>query len=309
MIISASRRTDIPALYPDWFLNRLKEGYALIPNPRAPQRLGRVELSPQIVDCIVFWTKNPAPMFAQFEAVECLAYQFIVQFTLTPYDHTIECGLPPKEKVLKTFIELGKRIGRQRLVWRYDPVIVDSRFSIEWHRNCFAKMCEMLHPYTHRCIISFIDSYKSIEKLFRPMTPEETAAIAGAFSCIAGKHGLGLFTCAEERDLDCYGVQHGACIDRKHLEKIIGSPLTVKVDSNQRKACLCAAAVDLGAYDTCTHGCKYCYAVTSAKTATRRLELHDPLAPIITGYPLGNETITDRTVSSHKTNQLSLLSR
>ena len=307
MIVSASRRTDIPSFYSDWFLNRLKEGYALIPNPRNPQRLGRVELSPHSVDCIVFWTKNPGPMLPKFDIIKNLGYKCIVQFTLTPYGNSIECGLPPKAQLLEIFMELAKKMGRQCLVWRYDPVIVDHRFSIQWHLDCFSRMCERLHPYTHRCIISFIDCYKSIEKRFRPTTTDAVAAIADGFSCIAQKYGLGLFTCAEEADLDRYGIAHGACIDKSHLEQVIGFPLEAKADPNQRAACLCAEAVDIGAYNTCTHGCAYCYAVSSAKTAARYWKGHDPFAPMITGYPVGDEVVTLRTARSHKVNQLLLL--
>ena len=126
MIISASRRTDIPALYSTWLMNRLQEGFLLVPNPRSPQRLGRVELSTDKVDCIVFWTKNPKPMFDKLEKLDALGYPFYFQFTLTPYDQGIECGLPPKAELRESFVELSQRIGPERLVWRYDPVFLDA---------------------------------------------------------------------------------------------------------------------------------------------------------------------------------------
>ena len=306
MIISASRRTDIPAFYSEWFVNRLKEGYALAPNPRNSNRISRVELSPKIVDCIVFWTKNPAPMFGRLKDIEEMGYPFITHFTLTPYDCAVESGLPPKTKLLDTLTELAERTSPGRVIWRYDPVVVDGRFSVDWHLERFARMCERLRSHVHRCIVSFVDPYKSIEKDFRAMTHEEVTSIAVGFSQIARNHNIGLSTCAEEVDLNEYGIPNGACVDKKHIEQVIGSRLEVGIDANQRKTCLCAEAVDVGAYDTCPHGCAYCYAVSSRKTAARRLAAHDPAMPMITGHPTGDAIVTDRTTKSHKVNQLYL---
>ncbi|MDR2573964.1 MAG: DUF1848 domain-containing protein [Desulfovibrio sp.] len=306
MIITASRRTDIPAFYSAWFLNRLKDGYALAPNPRNSQQLGRVELSPRIVDCIVFWSKNPAPMLDRFREIENLGYPFIVHFTLTPYGNEIESGLPPKKIILKTFIELAGRIGPQRVIWRYDPIIVDGRFSAMWHAEQFAALCEILHPYAHRCVVSFVDPYKSIAKFFRGVTHEEMRSVAAGLSRVADEYGIALSTCAEKIDLDEFGIGRGACVDKKHIEQVIGSRLDVKTDANQREMCLCAEAVDLGAYDTCPHGCMYCYAVSSPETAAHGLAAHRPSAPMLTGYPTGAEIVTDRTKGSRKATELCL---
>lgn len=278
-----------------------------MPNPRNRQRLGRVELSPQLVDCIVFWTKNPAPMFNTLATIEKLGYPFIFQFTLTPYDNTIERGLPPKKKVVETFVELAARIGPERVVWRYDPIVVDHRFSVAWHKERFSELCEALHGSTHRCILSFVDPYKSIASAFRGMSPEEMRAVSAALSQVASHYKLSLSTCAEEVDLDDFGIAHGACVDKAHIEQVIGSRLDIKTDANQRELCLCSEAVDIGAYDTCPHGCAYCYAVSSQKVVARNCAAHDPTAPMLTGYPAGTEIITDRTKNSHKITQLLLL--
>ncbi len=307
MIVTASRRTDIPAFYSAWFLNRLKAGHVLVPNPRNPQRLGRVELSPRIVDCIVFWSKNPAPMFERLGEIESLGYPFIVHFTLTPYGRDIESGLPPKNTLLETFIELARRIGPQRVVWRYDPIIVDGRFSAAWHTERFDALCGVLHPHAHRCMVSFVDPYKSIAGSFRAVIREEMRAVAAGLSRVAGGYGIALSTCAEEADLDEFGIGHGACVDKKHIEQVIGARLDVKTDMNQREMCLCAEAVDVGAYNTCPHGCRYCYAVSSPGAAARGLAAHDPSAPMLTGRPTGAEIVTDRTKGSHKAVQLYLL--
>lgn len=306
MIISASRRTDIPAFYSEWLMNRLNAGLAVMPNPRNPNRLGRVELSPDNVDCIVFWTKNPAPMLDKLSQIEAMGYQFYFQFTLTPYEATIERNIPPKAELIQTFSKLGRRIGAARVVWRYDPVIIDAIHTVGLHLEQFQYLCEKLHPFTQRCVLSFIDPYKSIGNNFRAMQRTEMIFIASGFSEIAGKYGLELYTCAEEIELSDYGIAHSSCIDKGLIEQIIGCSITAKKDANQRPACECIESVDIGAYDTCTNGCTYCYATSNQNSASLHIKKHDPSAPMITGYPTGDEMITDRTKSSQKTNQLRL---
>lgn len=306
MIISASRRTDIPAFYSDWFMNRLKKGYALIPNPRNPNRIGRVVLSPDNVDCIVFWTKNPMPMRDKLDQLDAMGYHYYFQVSLTPYNSAIECSLPPKAELLQAFIQMSKRIGANRSVWRYDPVLIDERHSVKWHIEQFAEMCAKLGGFTERCILSFIDPYKSIGDRFRAMTHEEMRAIAAGFSEIAKQHGIALYTCAEEIDLAEYGIEHSACIDQSLIEQIIGCRIKAKADANQRAACCCIESVDIGAYDTCANGCAYCYATSSRKTALRNVAEHNAQAPMLTGYLRGDEIVTDRTTPSQKLDQLSL---
>ena len=306
MIISASRRTDIPAFYSTWLMNRLKEGYVLIPGPRNPNRLGRVDLTPQNVDCIAFWTKNPAPMLGRLPELDIMGYNYYIQFTLTPYGTDSEPNLPPKADLLRTFIRMSEQIGALRSVWRYDPVMVDENHPIEWHLKRFSEMCEALRGYTERCVFSFVDPYKSLNDRYRALARDEMLAIAAGFSQIAGKCDIALFTCAEEIDLSEYGIGHSACVDRDLIERIIGCRIAAKKDANQRASCCCIESVDIGAYDTCPHGCAYCYATSSRNTVLRRIAQHDPLAPMLTGYPRGDETITDRTTPSQKINQLTL---
>ncbi len=306
MIISASRRTDIPAFYSQWFITRLKEGSILIPNPRNPNRLGQVNPSPQNVDCIAFWTKNPAAMLNRLPELDAMGYAYYIQFTLTPYGTDMEPHLPSKAELLRTFIQMSKRMGALRSVWRYDPVVVDDKHCVEWHIERFTEMCETLHTHTKRCIFSFVDPYKSLNNRYRALTHAEMLGIASGFSKIAGKCGIALFTCTEEIDLSRYGIGHSACVDQDLIERIVGHRITAKKDANQRTACRCIESVDIGAYDTCPHGCTYCYATSSPMTVLRRVAEHNPHAPMLTGYPRGDEMITDRTTPSQKMTQLSL---
>ena len=306
MIISASRRTDIPAFYSTWFMNGLRKGFILIPNPRNPNRLGRVELTPENIDCIVFWTKNPFPMLERFPELTAGGYSYYIQFTLTPYEKAIEPNLPPKKELLQTFINMSDQIGARRAVWRYDPIIIDTNHSVNWHLKQFAIMSERLHGYTERCIISFVDPYKSLKNRFRTLTESEMMEIASGFAKIACKYNIDLYTCAEEINLLAFGIKQGACIDQSLIEEITGYSIIAKGDANQRAACRCIQSVDIGAYDTCSHGCTYCYATSSPSTVLHRMTAHDPHSPMISGHPRGDEIITNRTTSSQKSAQISL---
>lgn len=307
MILSASRRTDLPAYYSEWLMNRLKEKYVLIPNPRNPKQLGRVSLSPEWVDCIVFWTKNPRPMMDRLEEIEQLGYRYYFQFTLTPYGPELERNLPPKTELVKTFLELSRKIGAERMVWRYDPVIVNESFPVEWHLERFRQFCGTLQGAAGRCVFSYLDAYPNISRKFRELNRDEMLAIAKGFSRTAKNYHMPLFSCSETIDLSRFQIQHSACIDPKLIEKIVGCPIKARKDPNQRPACGCIESVDIGVYDTCQNGCAYCYATSSEKAVHRRVQAHDSMSPMLTGYPVGDERITDRTSASQKILQLSLL--
>jgi len=306
MIISASRRTDIPALYAQWFVNRLKEGYFLVPNPRNSTRIGRVDVSPDNVDCIVFWTKNPLPILDKLDEIKELGYSFYFHFTFNPYQETIENNLPTKKELYESFITLSNKIGSNFLIWRYDPIFIDEKHSIEWHIKNFEYMCSKLHRYTKRCMISFIDPYKNIKKNYREMTIDEIKILMESFSKIAKKYEISLYTCAEEIDLTDYNILKGACIDKDIVENLLQCGINAKKDVNQRKECNCLEAVDIGAYDTCLNGCSYCYAISSNKLLQKNINNHDVNAPMLTGYPRGDEIITNRTKESYKDKQLKL---
>lgn len=311
MIISASRRTDIPAFYPEWFINRLKEGFAYIKNPRNPNRIASVTLNTEIVDCIVFWTKNPRPMLSKLEIIDKMGYPYYFQFTITPYDNYVEKGLPPKSEIIETFKELSDKIGKHRVVWRYDPVIISKDFSEQYHFDTFSKMCDILGDHTNKCIFSFVDFYRKIRESGKGIVDYEVgnfnrSRIAQGFSKIAKSHNIMLETCAETNDLSLYGVLHASCIDSTMIENIIGYPIHGKKDPNQRSACGCIESVDIGAYDSCSHGCVYCYATTSENMVRKNMQQHDPRSPMLIGHPRGDEIITAREANCYKVMQSSL---
>jgi len=260
MIISASRRTDIPAFYAEWLFRRLRAGYADTVNPFRPSQVTRVDLTPEHVDGLVLWSKNPAPLLPFLPKLTACGFPFYLQFTVTPYEAALEPGVPPKSRVVDTFRRLSDRLGPQRLVWRYDPIIVTATMTPSWHREHFAALCAQLAPACCRCVISFVDPYRHSPRAYPAPDAAAMRAVVAGFAPVAAACRLPLFTCAEAIDLADYGIGHSACIDGDLLGTLAGRQLHLPRDRHQRPACRCAASVDLGRYGTCRHGCTYCYA-------------------------------------------------
>ena len=310
MIISASRRTDISTYYSEWFFNRLREGYVLVRNPMNARQISRISLSPEAVDGIVFWTKNPVPMLSRLGELEPYPYYF--QFTLTAYGRDVEPNLPGKNGVLiPAFQELSRMAGRERVVWRYDPIFLSDRYTVEYHCRYFRVLAAKLGEYTEKCTVSFLDFYRSTARnmrslRIREMTAAQQREMMERFSEIAGEYGLYIDTCSEAISLEDLGISHASCVDRERLERIGGYRLKAGRDRNQRKECGCAASVDIGAYDTCGNGCLYCYATDSPPRAAERVRAHRPDSPILFGTVGPEDVIREREAVSLREQQLSL---
>jgi hypothetical protein len=311
MIISASRRTDIPACYSDWFFRRMSEGYVLVKNPVNPHQVSRVSLSRDVVDAIVFWTKNPIPMMDRLQELKDYMYYF--QFTLTGYGKDIEPNLPSKKNsLIPAFRALSRLIGKERVVWRYDPILLTKTYSLEYHLNAFEEIARRLCGYTDECIISFVDSYKSIQERVKELHPmqiqeEEIHTLASAMSTCARNNGMRLSTCSEQIDLSAYGIEHAHCIDKERLERLLGCPLSLGKGNTGRLACGCAASVDIGAYDTCSNGCVYCYANHDTKTIQKKSSLYDPNAPLLCNIVSEHDWISERRQKTSRNTQISFL--
>lgn len=302
MILSVSRRTDIPSYYSEWFFNRIKEGFLCVRNPMNPRQVSRIELSPEVVDCIVFWTKNPLPMLDRLQ--ELSAYHYYFQFTMTGYGRDVEVNVPHKKEVMiLAFQRLSTEIGSQKVIWRYDPILFTKIYTPEYHIKAFTQIAEALRGYTHNCVISFVDSYAKIKKNMielgvYELSQEELTAFAKELAQIAKKNGMTIATCAEVIDLEECGIEHNACIDKELIEKIIGAELRVGKDKNQRTECRCIESVEVGSYDTCRNGCKYCYANHSLEHVGRNCLAYDPNSPILCGTISAEDNITRRKVKS-----------
>lgn len=310
MIISASRRTDIPSYYSDWFFNRLKAGYVYVRNPMNPHRISEVSLSPDVVDGIVFWTKNPTPMLNRLNELKDYTYYF--QFTLTPYGADIEKNIPSKNDiVIPAFQKLSSMIGKERVVWRYDPILLNEKYTLQFHIQAFRLLCDKLANYTEKCTISFIDLYKNMQRNIAPLgiralSHGQILELTGHFSEIAKDYGIYIDTCAEEMDLSKWGVKHASCIDGHRLERLGNYKLDIVKDKNQRAACSCVSSIDIGAYNTCKHGCIYCYANFNARLVNDCCGRHDPSASLLFGEVSADDIIKPREMKSYINGQMSL---
>jgi DNA repair photolyase len=298
MIISASRRTDIPALYSEWFINRIRAGWCLVPNPMNTNQVSRVSLKPEDVDVIVFWSKNPGPLIPYLEELDKRGFRYYFQFTVNNYPNTLEPNIPSLDKRLSTFRELSHQVTPSRVIWRYDPIIISNNTTVESHIENFSLLAGELKGLTNRVMVSIVDFYKKTDKRLLQLEKEDgfsftkgdklfkdvTCLMKELFN-IASKNKIEIFTCAEDTDYSQLGILPGRCIDPEIMLKCWSLNLKYKKDPSQRSVCLCATSKDIGMNNTCKHACVYCYATTSSVTAERKFKEHNPDSPILSGDP------------------------
>lgn len=307
MILSVSRRTDIPAFYCDWFFNRIREGFVDVRNPMNKHQVSRIKITPDVVDCIVFWTKNPSKMIARLD--ELKKYNYYFQFTINPYDKLIEKNVPRKADIIETFHILSNKIGINRVIWRYDPIFITDKIDVDYHIKYYEELAKRLKGYTTKCIISFVDLYKKTITNTKPLkmrepSNEEVKILSYKIANIAKFYGIQVFSCAEKVDLSEEGINHGCCIDSKIIETICGYSIEAKKDKNQREECGCIESIDIGAYNTCSHACSYCYAnFNSDKVNLLRLTHHKDSSLLI-GELTQDDVIHTRIVKLLKSQSL-----
>ncbi len=298
MIISASRRTDIPAFYSKWFMNRIRAGYCLVPNPHNAKQLSRILLHPSEVEAIIFWSKNPAPLLSYLSELNELGFHYYFQFSLNDYPRALEPNIPSLNNRIATFKDLSRIVGPLRVVWRYDPIIISNVTPFEFHRERFTRIAEELEGVTHRVMISIVDFYQKTERRLLQLEKEEgfsfnrdvlssdsTTSLLRDIADIARKNNIEIFTCAEERGYSHIGVPPGKCIDNMLLMQIRSLNFEYKKDPSQRESCLCTVSKDIGINDTCIHGCPYCYSTSNYDVAQRRFNEHNPDSPMLWGKP------------------------
>lgn len=298
MIISASRRTDIPALYADWFMSRVREGFFYRVNPFNSRQVSGFSLKPEDVDAVCFWTKNPRPLMPHLDEMDLRGLNCYFQYTLNPYDTTFEPNVPPLQERIETMIELAGCIGPERVVWRYDPVIFTSSTPASWHLEQVEMIAEKVCGAAGRLVFSFYDFYgRGDGRLRKALTgsgmaleditaPEHAGAleqVAQGFKGVADRHDLQIFSCCEEVDLAAVGIRHGACIDAGLIRELFGGTASCRKDKNQRKACNCVESVDMGSYNSCRLRCAYCYANFNEGTIESNIRKHYPDSPALLG--------------------------
>jgi hypothetical protein len=263
MIISASRRTDIPAFHSEWFFRRLRDGFVIVKNNPKDGRYYRVPLTPDMVDCIVFRTKNPAPMIAMLD--ELRDYNYLFNITMNPYGREMEANLPRLVERVETYRRLSEKIGSLRMIWRYDPVMLSSKYDLDFHRRAFEYLCRELAPYSYKCMIGFIIHHPFVARRIDSRAivrrgKKDMQGVGEIFGEIAARPGQRLETCATEISLDEFGITRGACLEREQIEKIVGYRFEKVKEKYLRQHCNCVESIDIGHYSTCGNGCLYCYA-------------------------------------------------
>ena len=301
MIINTGCRTDIPAFYAKWLMNRIREGYVLVRNPYNPNQVTKYNLSPEVVDCLAFCTKNPEPMLTYLDELDMYKQYWFV--TITPYGKDIEPNVPDKKKVMESFKKLSNHIGVDSIGWRYDPIFIGDGFDVNKHITCFGNMAKELKGYTHNCTISFLDLYEKVKRNapnINPPTKEEQIEMAKAFRKIGKENNMVIHACCEKTYLSQYGLQCNGCMSQEIVEKAINNTLHPPKRKNLRQECNCLMGNDIGAYNTCGHLCKYCYANANKQFVIENMKKHDDNSPFLIGRSEPGDKITEAKQKSWK---------
>jgi len=293
MIISASRRTDIPAFYSEWFANRVNQGFLLTRNPFNANQITRVSLLEKDVDVIVFWTRNASHLLKYLDRFDDKGLNYYFQYTITGYPRTLERAVPKPYDAVRQFCQLSDKIGAEKVIWRYDPILLSNMVSVDEHKRLFLKLAQLLEGRTKRVVISFSDFYKKTEKnlpqvqgLICTDIVQHSEVLFGLVSYmaeVARQYGMSIQSCAENVDTTSVGVPHGKCIENELISEVFGLATSSKKDNGQREDCGCIKSIDVGMYNTCLHECSYCYATFSKNVVVENKRKHDPLSPFLVG--------------------------
>ena len=294
MIINTGCRTDIPAFYSKWFMNRIREGYVLVRNPYYPNQVTKYNLSPDVVDCLAFCTKNPEPMLEYLNELDKYKQYWFV--TITPYGNDIEPNVPNKKRVIESFKKLSEHIGVDSIGWRYDPIFIGDGFDVNKHIESFEKMAKELKNYTYNCTISFLDLYEKVKRNapdIKPPTKEEQIEIAKAFYKIGKENNMTIHSCCEKTYLSEYGLKCNGCMSQEIIEQAVKEKLNPPKRKNIRQDCNCLMGNDIGAYNTCGHLCKYCYANANKGLVIENMKKHNENSPFLIGFNEEGDKITE----------------
>lgn len=293
MIINTGSRTDIPAFFSQWLLNRIEEGFVCTRNPYNDD-IYRYPLDSKIIDCLCFCTKNPKPMIKNLDKLDDFNQFWFV--TITPYGRDIEVNVPDYKQVMKSFKQLSDYLGSDKVSWRYDPIFISEKYCLDFHMDKFEEMASELAGYTNDCTISFIDLYQKVLRNFpeaNEVTTEEMLEIGEAFSKTAERYDIRMKTCVEGTLLDKFGFDSSGCMTQEVIENAIGKNLKIPKGKYRIRECDCIFGRDIGAYNTCLHGCRYCYANSNMKLVKRNQKLHNPDSPILIGEVKDSDVVKE----------------
>lgn len=295
MIINTGGRTDTVQYYSTWLLKRFEEGFVLSRNPLFPNKVMRYSLNPDVVDCVVFCSKNYAPILPRLQEITDRFNTYFF-YTITAYGKDIEPGVPSIDESMETLMRLSELVGKNRVAWRYDPVLLTKDYTIGVHEKTFSSMAKILSPYIDRCIFSFVEMYKKLEVNMRELIPlktEDINALAEILGYYANENGIYLQTCGTNADYSSYGVHQSGCMTLEILGKANAIEFRHLKHKGMRTGCHCIESRDIGAYDSCPNGCKYCYANKSPQKAWNNYKSHDPSSPLLIGSLQDGDTIIE----------------
>lgn len=307
MIFNVSGRTDIVAFYSDWLFQRIKEGYVYVRNPYYSTQITKYLINEDVVDCFVFCTKNPRPILSRLDKLK--PYPSFFYVTITPYGRDIEPHVPDYHNVISDIQKLSSQLGKQAIGIRYDPIFINQEYTIEKHLYYFEDILSQLQGYVHHCVISFIDLYQKTKRNFPgiqevPLFWQQQ--LVKVFVQIAKKYQFQIQMCAEPYDFSEYGVLSQSCLNARILKDITGYDFISVSSQPLRQHCHCYPSRDIGEYNTCPHGCLYCYANENKQKVMENYQLHDPLSPLLIGHVHEDDIIKQAKQKSYKNRQLSL---
>lgn len=293
MILFASGRTDIPAFYSKWFMNRVKAGFVDVRNPFNQNLVSRINFSD--VDLIMFCSKNPLPMI---DKLKMLKVPVLFHVTITPYSKDVEPNIPDKRLIIEGVKKLSLVLGIDNVVLRYDPIFLSDKYNVDYHIRAFDKLCKNLNGYVNKTIVSFMDEYKNVRSnknilKYRTFTREDYKKIGEAFSKSAMDNGMSVQTCFEDNDLTEYGFVKGECLSHE-LAYILTGKKFKSSNVRKEKKCECVQMVDIGDYNSCMHMCKYCYANYDEKAVSSNFERHDDNSSLLIGSVQSDDVIKVR---------------
>lgn len=293
MILFASGRTDIPAFYSNWFINRVKAGFVDVRNPFNQKLVSRIYFSD--VDLIMFCSKNPLPMINKLDT---LNVPVLFHVTITPYSKDVEPNIPDKRLIIEGVKKLSLVLGIDNVVVRYDPIFLSDKYNVDYHIKAFDKLCKNLNGYVNKIIVSFMDEYKNVRSnknilKYRAFTREDYKKIGEAFSKSAHDNGMSVQTCFEDEDLTAYGFVKGECLSHE-LAYILTGKKFKSSNVRKEKKCECVQMVDIGDYNSCMHMCKYCYANYDEKAVSSNFERHDDNSSLLIGTIQSDDVIKVR---------------
>ena len=286
MIINTGGRTDTVQYFTPWLLKRFAEGYVYSRNPLFQNKVTRYELTPDKVDCVQFCSKNYEPILDHLQPI-ISRFPTYFHYTITAYGKDVEPGVPTIGESMETLKKLSSIVGRQRLAWRYDPVLLTNKYTIDRHLETFERMARELTPYVDRCIFSFVEMYKKVEVNMPeliPLSVEDMDNLAQGLGEIAAKYGLYMQTCGNNGDFSRFGIHSSGCMTLDMIGQANDIEFRNLKHKGMRQGCGCIETRDIGAYDTCLNGCKYCYANKRPQKAVENYKDHDPDSPLLLGH-------------------------